>query len=94
MLVMMTLGCLNCVRKLLNGFFRHEEFHFLFKDKRLCVPKGSLCELLIREVHEEGLVSNFGVDKTSDIFHLHFFWSKMKHDVNNNKYCFKCIVCH
>ena len=63
---------------------------FLFKDKRLCIPKSSLCELLIREAHEGGLIGHFGVHKTVDILHEHFFWPKMKHDVN--KYCAKCIV--
>ena len=37
---------------------------FLFKDKRLYVPKCSLCEFLMREAHEGNLMEYFGVVKT------------------------------
>ena len=65
---------------------------FLFKDKRLYVPKSYLCKLLIREAHEGGLMHHFGVDKTLGILQEHFFCPKMKHVIN--KYYVKCIVCH
>ncbi|RDX63159.1 hypothetical protein CR513_58447, partial [Mucuna pruriens] len=45
-----------------GGFFRHESF--LFKDKGLCVPKGSIRELLEREAHKGGLMGHFGELKT------------------------------
>ncbi|RDY09894.1 hypothetical protein CR513_05685, partial [Mucuna pruriens] len=44
---------------LANGeYFRHEGF--LSKEKRLCVLKGSIKELLVREAHEGGLMRHFG----------------------------------
>jgi len=51
-----------------------------------------LCELIICEAHKGGLIGHFGVEKTSNILHEHFFWPKMKHNVI--KFCSNCIVCH
>ncbi|RDY14418.1 hypothetical protein CR513_00523, partial [Mucuna pruriens] len=45
-----------------GAFYIHEKF--LFKDKRLCVPKSSIRELLIKEAHKGGLKGNFGEHKT------------------------------
>ena len=73
-----------------NGFFRHGGF--LFKYNMLCMHKSYLHESLIREACEGGLIGHFGVDMTLCILHEHFFWQKMKHDVN--KYCGKYIICH
>ncbi|RDY09722.1 hypothetical protein CR513_05873, partial [Mucuna pruriens] len=44
-----------CVNLANGGFFRHEGF--VFKDKRFCVPKSSISELLVKKAHE----SNFSV---------------------------------
>ncbi|RDX77568.1 Tf2-9, partial [Mucuna pruriens] len=41
-----------------RGFFRHEGF--LFKKKRLCVPRSSIRELLVREAHKGGMMGHFG----------------------------------
>jgi hypothetical protein len=54
---------------------------FLFKENGLCVPDSSLCELLVREAHGGGLMGHFGVAKTLDVLHEHFYWPKMKRDV-------------
>jgi hypothetical protein len=35
-------------------------------------------ELLVREAHGSGLMGNFGVVKTLDVLHKHFYWPKMK----------------
>jgi hypothetical protein len=51
--------------------FRHDEF--LFKENKLCVPNCSLRELLVREAHEGGLMGNFGIAKTLDVLHEHFY---------------------
>jgi len=52
-----------------------------------CVPICSLRELLVKEAHGGG----FGVSKTLEILHNHFFWPLMKHDVE--RICEKCITC-
>jgi hypothetical protein len=54
---------------------------FLFKENGLCVPDSSLRELLVREAHGGGLMGHFGVAKTLDVLHEHFYWPKMKRDV-------------
>ena len=47
-----------------------------------CVPNSSMRELLVREAHGGGLMGYFGVRKTLDVLHEHFFfWPKMKCDV-------------
>ncbi|XP_019435361.1 PREDICTED: uncharacterized protein LOC109341845, partial [Lupinus angustifolius] len=68
---------------------RHEGF--LFKDKRLCIPKSSVRDLLLREAHEGGLMGHFGSQKTLDILHDHFYWPHMRRDVQ--LLCEKCITC-
>jgi len=55
------------------------------------VPKKSIRDLLVREAHEGGLMGHFGVQKTSEFLHKHFFWPHMKHEVH--KFCDKCLVC-
>jgi len=44
-----------------NGYFRNNGY--LFKEKRLCVPKCSIRDLLVREAHERGLMGHFGGSK-------------------------------
>ena len=38
------------------------------------VPNSSICELLVREAHGGGLMGHFGVRKTLDVLHEHFFF--------------------
>jgi hypothetical protein len=64
---------------------------YLFKENRLCVPASSLRELLVREAHGGGLMGHFGVAKTLDVLHEHFYWPKMKRDVQ--RICEQCIAC-
>ncbi|KAI3758531.1 hypothetical protein L6452_06096 [Arctium lappa] len=68
-----------CEQVAFNKFFKHEGF--LFKESKLCVPKCSLRELLVREAHSGGLMGHFGVHKTLDILVEHFYWPGMKRDV-------------
>ena len=79
----------TCVHAAQNGFFRHNDY--LFKEKRLCVPKGSIRELLVKEAHEGGLMGHFGIQKTLDMLHEHFYWPHMKRDVH--RLCERCILC-
>jgi hypothetical protein len=64
---------------------------YLFKENRLYVPLSSMRELLVREAHGGGLMGHFGVVKTLDVLHKHFYWPKMKKDVQ--RICDKCITC-
>ena len=50
-----------------------------------------ICELLVHEAHGGGLMGHFGVRKTLDVLHEHFFGSKMKRDVER-AYA-SCITC-
>ncbi|CAJ2636512.1 unnamed protein product [Trifolium pratense] len=80
---------LACEHAALNGYFRHNGY--LFKEKRLCVPKSSIIELLVKEAHEGALIGHFGVSKTLELLQEHFFWPHMKTDAQ--KFCDRCIVC-
>lgn len=70
-------------------FYTHESF--LFKEKCLCIPQGSVRESIIREAHREGLMGHFGRDNTLAVVKDHFFWLYLKKDVE--KFCSKCITC-
>ena len=78
-----------CTTAASGPFYQHEGF--LFRYKRLCIPQGSMRELLIRESHEGGLMGHFGVDKTLSVLVEHFFWPHLKRDVE--KFCARCITC-
>ncbi|XP_074303637.1 uncharacterized protein LOC141638109 [Silene latifolia] len=54
---------------------------FLFQGNKLCVPRGSYRDLLIREIHSGGLGGHFGVQKTLDILQEQFHWPKMMGDL-------------
>ncbi|XP_071905721.1 uncharacterized protein [Coffea arabica] len=76
-----------CEHATFQKYYRHEGF--LFKENRLCIPNCSLRELLVREAHGGGLMGHFGIDKTLDILHEHFYWPKMRRDIAN--ICDKCL---
>ncbi|XP_071688627.1 uncharacterized protein [Rutidosis leptorrhynchoides] len=58
-----------------------EQDGFLFKGSRLCFPKDSIRELLIREAHGGGLAGHFGINNTLDILSEHLYWPCMDKDV-------------
>lgn len=79
----------SCSKHAFGDYYKHEGF--LFRKDKLCVPVCSLREMLVRETHGGGLMGHFGVQKTLEILKEHFFWPKMKHDVQS--VCEKCITC-
>jgi len=74
-----------CTKFNTNGYFMNNGY--LFKEKRLCVPKCSIRDLLVRQAHEGGLLTHSGVQRTIDTLHEHFYWPHMKHNVQ--KFCEK-----
>ena len=48
-------------------------------------------ELLVREARSGGLMRHFDVKKTLDTFNEHFFWPKMRRDVE--RMCSRCLTC-
>jgi len=79
----------ECEKMPKDEYYRFEGF--LFRANRLCVPQSSIRELLVKEAHRGGLMGHFGVHKTYDILHEHFYWVNMKKDVA--KLCESCIEC-
>ena len=69
----------TCEKSAFGKFYRLDGY--LFKENKLCVPNISMRELLVREVNSGGLMEQFGVKKTFDTFHEHFFWPKIRWDV-------------
>ena len=78
-----------CEKAAFGKFYRLDGY--LFRENRLCVPYTSMRELLVREAHGGGLMGHFGVRKTLDVLHEHFFLPKMKRDVER-AYA-RCITC-
>ncbi|WVZ78207.1 hypothetical protein U9M48_025956 [Paspalum notatum var. saurae] len=54
---------------------------FVFRANRLCIPVGSVRLLLLQEVHGGGLMGHFGAKKTEAVLSTHFFWPKMRRDI-------------
>ncbi|RDY01273.1 Tf2-8, partial [Mucuna pruriens] len=52
--------------------------------RRLCVPKSSIKELLVKKAHEGGLIGHFSVHKTYEALVEHLYWPKMKHHVHHD----------
>ncbi|RVW90256.1 Transposon Ty3-G Gag-Pol polyprotein [Vitis vinifera] len=77
-----------CEKTKFGKFYRLDGY--LFRENRLCVTNSSMRELLVREAHGGGLMGHFGVRKTLDVLHEHFFFPKMKRDVE--RACARCIT--
>jgi hypothetical protein len=63
-----------------------------YRANKLCVPASSVHLLFLQEVHGGGLMGHFGVKKTKDVLATHFFWPKMRHDVE--RYVSRCTACN
>jgi hypothetical protein len=53
----------------------------LYRANKICVSASSIRLLFLQEVHEDGLMRHFGVKKTKNVLIAHFFWLKMRCDV-------------
>ncbi|KAK1614770.1 hypothetical protein QYE76_020287 [Lolium multiflorum] len=73
-----------------------EKYHihdgFLFRANKLCVPESSVRLLLLQESHAGGLMGHFGREKTLLMLADHFYWPKMRRDVD--RYVRRCITCN
>jgi hypothetical protein len=55
----------------------------------ICVPSSEQANI-IWEGHYCGVVGNFGIEKTVAMLHKHFYWPKVRHEVN--KYIMSCTT--
>jgi hypothetical protein len=55
----------------------------LFKGNKLCIPRCSMRENLLKEKHSGGLAGHFGQDKTFSQISAFYFWPGMQTDVKN-----------
>ena len=65
-----------------KGYFHIQE-GFLFKGTRLCVPRCSTRELLIREVHGGSLAGHYGENKSAIMLRERYYWPGMERDVQD-----------
>ncbi|WVZ93940.1 hypothetical protein U9M48_039889 [Paspalum notatum var. saurae] len=69
----------------------HIQDGFLFRANKLCVPASSVRLLLLQEAHGGGLMGHFGVYKTREVLAAHFFWPRMRADVE--RLVARCTTC-
>ena len=56
---------------MIDGFYVVDGF--LYKVGKLCIPTGSVRELLVREAHAGGLSGHFSEKKTLELIKEHFY---------------------
>lgn len=78
-----------CKQKAQEKFFIADEF--LYYLDRLCIPKCSIRQLLVKESHSGGLMGHFGIAKTLSILQEHLYWPNMRRDVERE--VARCIQC-
>jgi hypothetical protein len=72
-----------------NRYMIHDGF--LFRANCLCISVGSVCLLLLQEAHGSGLMGHFGAKKTEEVLATHFFWPRMRRDVE--RFMARCATC-
>ena len=53
----------------------------LFRGGKLCIPRTSVRDFLMWELHARGLASQFGWNKTNEAVEHRFYWPSLKRDV-------------
>ena len=53
----------------------------MFRANKLCIPDSSVRLLLLQEAHGGGVMGHFGVKKMEDVLAAHFFWPRMRRDI-------------
>ncbi|WVZ93706.1 hypothetical protein U9M48_039666 [Paspalum notatum var. saurae] len=69
----------------------HMQDGFLFRANKLCIPASSVRLLLLQEAHGGGLMGHFGVYKMHEVLAAHFFWPRMRRDVE--RLVARCTTC-
>src|SRR5437016_11009427 len=64
----------------------------LYRANKLCVLASSVRLLLLQEAHGGGLMGHFGVKKMEDVLATHFFWPRMRRDIE--RYVSRCNTCN
>ena len=63
----------------------------LYFENRLCIPKGTVRDIILHDNHESLHGGHRGISKTISLIKRHYYWPTLKSDVKNHiKSCKKC----
>ena len=69
----------NIPRPILDDYTLQDGY--LFKANKLCIPRSSVRDFLVWEIHAGGLAGHFGRDKTIEEVERQFYWPGLKRGV-------------